>query len=776
MRSFLSVLLFGLCVTALAAPAWSQPAAPAPWPRTFTKGGDTIIAYQPQIDSWKDYSTIRFRMAVVVVPSGGTPEYGAVAVQAHTDVDNVNRVVMLSQLDIAVRFAGLADDKAAPLKALVTSCFPSASSFAVPLDNVLAYQKAVPTFRTANVSLKPPTIYFSTVPAILVQYMGQPQFKAIAGTQLMFIANCNWLVLMDMAANQYYLLDGQSWLTAPDPVNGPWTIPAALPAGFAQLPADQWPEVAGNLPGTHIKVVPRVITSTTPAELIVTLGQPAYESIPGTRLFYVSNPVMPLFLCLVDDHYYYLVAGRWFKAPTLNGPWAEASNSLPAEFGKIPPNSPMGPALACVPGTQEAQNAALTASIPHRATVNIAGAKCNVAFDGRPNFAPIPGTQMTYATNSPNQIICVNGQYYCCYQGVWFVAQAPTGPYAVCTSVPQDIYTIPSSSPVYNVTYCQVYGSTPTTVDVGYTGGYDGDYVAPNGVLVYGAGALAAAYADTHGYYYPGAVSYGCGALYNPAYGGYYRAAQSACYGPYGGAGYGAVYSSGAYVRPPYAPAGETYGYAARAYNPYAGSYGAHVAGESGYAAWGDTAAAYDGKWAAAGHETTAAGTSAWAQTSSGAWAQAYHRQGGGTAVATSGGDIYAGPDGNVYKNTGGSWEKYTGGGAWQSTAWGHTPYTQTASSAKTEQEWGAYHTAATTTQSEWHTNYNANYNWKNSWESGGSANAYATQHSLYQDSWSRGYSGGSAYHQNVYGGSSAYHENRYGGGSAYHRSGGYRR
>ena len=79
---------------------------------------------------------------------------------------------------------------------------------------------------------------------------------------------------------------------------------------------------------------------------------------------------------------------------------------------------------------------------------------------------------MTYAVNTGHQVILANGKYYCCYNGVWFDGSSANGPWAVCTAVPRVIYTIPPTSPLYNVTYCYVYGSTPTTVYCGYTSGY----------------------------------------------------------------------------------------------------------------------------------------------------------------------------------------------------------------------------------------------------------------------------------------------------------------
>jgi len=101
--------------------------------------------------------------------------------------------------------------------------------------------------------------------------------------------------------------------------------------------------------------------------------------------------------------------------------------------------------------------------------------------------------------------------YYSLKDGVWFAAAAPTGPWVVATSVPAVIYTIPVSSPLYYVTYVQVYASTPQVVYVGYTPGYYGTVVAPTSVVVYGTGYV---YPPVYvgAYYYPAPVTYGYGA------------------------------------------------------------------------------------------------------------------------------------------------------------------------------------------------------------------------------------------------------------------------
>ena len=66
---------------------------------------------------------------------------------------------------------------------------------------------------------------------------------------------------------------------------------------------------------------------------------------------------------------YYLVAGRWFRAPNINGHWTFATPTLPADFQRIPLEHPRSRVLASVPGTQRPP-AALLAQVPQIARVN----------------------------------------------------------------------------------------------------------------------------------------------------------------------------------------------------------------------------------------------------------------------------------------------------------------------------------------------------------------------------------------------------------------------
>ena len=726
---------------ATAQPA-AQPAAPG-WPRQREANGHSLLMWKPQVDSWENHARIAFRAAIAVRPAGKKDYvYGVVEVQADTQTDVGKRTVLATNVKRDVRFPNAPPDEAARLAGLVGEIMPIRESVEVPLDVVLAYVRSAPDQqRAVELNLDPPTIFYSAKPAVLVMFMGDPQLRPLEGTQLMFAINTNWDVLYDVTTAHYFLLDQDSWLTTPDPVKGPWVPARSLPKSFSALPNDpNWAEVKKRIPGKPATRAPVVFVSKEPAEMILVDGEPAYSPVPGTKLLYVSNTSSVLFLHSGEGQYYYLVAGRWFRARKLSGPWSAATKDLPPDFLRIPDDHPLAGVRTAVPGTEEAKDAILLASVPRTTEVKVGQpAPASVAYEGAPKFEPISNIGVSYAVNTPSDVFVVDGQFYWVYQAVWYCGASPQGPWTVCTSVAPQIYQIPVSSPKYNVTYVYVYPSPPQTqtVTVGYTAGYSGEYVAATGVLMFGVGMLAgAAIADSHYHYY----SYGTGAYYHYGQGGYYASAQA--YGPYGSAGAWASYNpaTGTYARGGYAsgpsgsarwgsaynpytggraaggqvttPYGSRGGYAA--YNPYTGAYsrGGYVSGQqgsayaqSGYNPTTGTSGARAGvsteqgsagrgyvqqgdEWARGGYRSTSQGTAAGVQTSQGGAAAGVKTDQGGAFVGqTASGDVYAGHDGNVYKKgDDGSWQKNSGDG-WSTVEPPPNPRTSATSQSSTQSQ-----------------------------------------------------------------------------------------
>jgi len=669
----------------------AQPADPG-WPQVFKKDGKQLTIYQPQVDYWRGYTNLHFRCAIAIKGVLKQEKYGVAEVNAVTLVDHGARIVVSLPEKRDLRFANVTEAELASLRQAAEHIRPSNQVTTVSLDRVIACLNpdAHPVQRAVELNLNPPTIFNSSTPAILVIFMGEPRFKPVESdrTDLLFALNTNWDVLFDTASRQYYLLNGEGWLTAPDVLKGPWTPATALPPSLYALPADEnWAEARKRLPGEPAKLAPKVFVTTEPAELIITTGSPTYLPIQGTRLQRVINTPSTLFLNTGDGKLYLLVAGRWFRGGSLSGPWTAASTDLPPDFAQIQDDDRSTFVKASVPGTREAKDAVLLASIPAKTTVNITNVTLNVTYGGQPQFAPISDTTVQCAVNSPNQVFLVDGSYYCCSQGIWYCATGPSGPWSFSTSVPPAIYTIPLSNPNYNVTYVVVQSSTPTTVTYSETAGYSGEYVATTGVLMFGAGmAVGAAAADNsenYYYYYPPYscyYSYGCGAIYHYGYGGYYGASYAA-YGPYGGAGHAAGYNpyTGTYTRSSYAYG--PYGSATRsaAYNPYTGMYAAGGQVNTAYGAAGRVAA-YNpttGNAAVGGYRSTDYGSAGAVKTSQGTGAAAWSTQNSQGAVAkTRSGDVYASNDGTVYrKDSNGNWSQNSGSG-WQSVSKPQPPVT----------------------------------------------------------------------------------------------------
>ena len=282
----------------------------------------------------------------------------------------------------------------------------------------------------------------------------------------------------------------------------------------------------------------------------------------GTGLLWVSNTESDVFRMGKTGPVYYLVAGRWFSAPDFAGPWTFATPSLPADFKKIPLEHERSRVLASVPGTDQAAEAVLLAQIPQTARVNKKELKApEVAYQGEPKFAPIEQTTVQRAVNTDKDVFKVGDAYYMCYQGVWFAGTSATGPWEVASSVPQEIYQIPASSPSHHVTYVTVEDDDDNDewVTFAAAAGYTGMMMAW-GCAVWGSGWYYPPYYGYGGYYpyyYGHFPTYGYSAWYNPWTGAYGRSAG--VYGPYGGAGVGARYN----------PRTGTYARGAAAYGPY---------------------------------------------------------------------------------------------------------------------------------------------------------------------------------------------------------------
>ncbi|MFZ0312172.1 MAG: hypothetical protein WAL85_05650 [Candidatus Korobacteraceae bacterium] len=659
-----------LFLVALFAATLSPAQDPGAWPRQITKPGGTIVLYQPQVDDWENYQQVDARMAFSLTPTGGKSQVGVITVQLKSAVNMDDHTVLLSDPQItSVTFPSLDPATAAQLEQTVRTFLNPAATMTISLDRLVASVKKTKAPPVADVNNTPPTIFVSMRPAILLLVNGSPTLAPIASSNLQFVVNANWPVFVEQGSSTYYLFDGKGWLSCAS-LGGTWTPTSQLPKQMKKVPENanfaSLKEFIPPPPGSAASS-PMVYYSATPAEIVVFGGRPQWTPIPGTQLSYASNTDSTVFKYTPTGAFYYLTSGRWFTTTTpLLGGWTFATYTLPPDFAQIPASNPAGKVLASVPGTPEAEDAVLIAQVPTAVTVNAAQApsEVKVSYVGAPQFAPIEGTTLLYATNTPNKVIQVGNEYYLCYQGVWFVSFSAQGPWQTAQTVPQVIYTIPPSSPVYNVTYVTQVVATDGYVTASYTAGYMGMFVAGaavGAIVTCGTGYYYPPYVYG-GFYYPYAATYGYH-TYNPYTGAY--GYGGAAYGPYGSAHWGTSYNpnTGTYARG--ATASTAYGTQSvgQAYNPYTGAYGATHQGSNAYGSWGQSVVSKNGNTAYTQHATNAYGSAGTVQTSAGGKGAATSTAYGNTAAGkTSNGDMYAGHDGNVYKNTGSGWQKYDNG------------------------------------------------------------------------------------------------------------------
>ena len=664
--------------TTAATPAGTA-AVPTPpdWPRAYSMPSGSLTLYQPQVDSWEGQKKMVAWSAVSYTEKGATKaELGTIKIEATTKVAMDERLVNFSDFSITESsFPTLSRDKTRDVVAGLQQAVPDSDRI-IELDRVLAAvdKSSIRPKEAVGIKADPPKIFFSTKPAILVAIDGTPIWSPIKDVDLEYVVNTNWDLFQHTPTKTFYLRADTGWLKAMDLI-GPWTPAGKLPDSFKKLPSDDnFKDAKANVPGKSISPanVPNIFYTTEPSELLLLTGEPTYESVDGTSLFWVNNTEADVFRVTKTGNFYFLIAGRWFTAPNLTGPWTFATPTLPADFTKIPLEHPRSRVRASVPGTDEAKEAVLVASIPQTARVNIKEVKApEVKYQGDPKFETITPTKMERAVNTDKDIIKVGALYYMCFQAVWFMSKTATGPWEVATTVPAEIYTIPSSSPVYNVTYVTVEDDDTTDewVTFAYVAGYTGMMIAW-GCAVWGTGWYYPPYAWYGGFYpgyYPYPRTYGYGAWYNPYTGAYGRG--YAAYGPYGGVAMGARYNptTGTYSRgaTAYGPYGSrSYG---QAYNPRTGTYAQTRQGSNVYGNWGSTSVQRGDSWAQAGHVTsnrTGNTTSGVRGSGGGEAIQRDTNRGQTTVGRTGGGDVYAGHDGSVYKKgSDGGWQKWDNGG-----------------------------------------------------------------------------------------------------------------
>ncbi len=149
---------------------------------------------------------------------------------------------------------------------------------------------------------------------------------------------------------------------------------------------------------------PKIIVATRPAVLVYIDGPPAWRPVSGTTLQRVINTRMLLLKDSSNNYFLHLFDG-YLQASSLDGPWKVASQ--PPTGADIAVKTAMESGqVDLMPGTPDSvtqkQPSLSSAVVPD---IYVATRPSElIAFNGSPDYASIPGTDLLYAVNTSGNV------------------------------------------------------------------------------------------------------------------------------------------------------------------------------------------------------------------------------------------------------------------------------------------------------------------------------------------------------------------------------------
>lgn len=241
----------------------------------------------------------------------------------------------------------------------------------------------------------------------------------------------------------------------------------SLTANLKTLLESQLPEVAGDLSLDELlsqlesseeqkklskdlnTSAPKILYASRPSLLVLIDGSPKLQTNKDWNLDVVVNT--PFTIVQNKDDKFYLYGGkRWYTAGTVTGPYSPA--------GKVPDNL-----QKVEQAVKDARNA--NAAYEESATVMQDNVVSDIIVslqpaeliqtDGPASFTTIEGTNLTYASNSTNDIFmdAATHLYYVLISGRWYTSPSLRNhwQYVASSELPADFAKIPEGSPKDNV-------------------------------------------------------------------------------------------------------------------------------------------------------------------------------------------------------------------------------------------------------------------------------------------------------------------------------------
>src|SRR5436190_3359275 len=137
------------------------------WPREKYSNGNRLIIYQPQVDDWKNFQELTWRMAVSLTPKGGKEVVGVVEMKGNTAIDNVAKVVIITNPQVTqTYFPSLDPATKQTMQDLFKTLIPPTVS--ISLHNLIASTPMEKPPAGVQLNNDPPKIFVGYRPSILL--------------------------------------------------------------------------------------------------------------------------------------------------------------------------------------------------------------------------------------------------------------------------------------------------------------------------------------------------------------------------------------------------------------------------------------------------------------------------------------------------------------------------------------------------------------------------------------------------------------------------------
>src|SRR5258707_9726415 len=189
-------LVSPLAIAAAKSTTGSDQSTDPGWPREKYSNGTRLIIYQPQVDDWTNFQDLSWRMAISLTPKSGKTAVGVVEMRGNTNIDNVAKLVVISNPQVTgTYFPSLDKATADKMEQLFKTFVPP--TFSISLYHLIASTPKNQAPAGVQLNNDAPKIFVGYRPSILLSVNGEPVLSVVPNTNLQFVVNTQWPLFLD---------------------------------------------------------------------------------------------------------------------------------------------------------------------------------------------------------------------------------------------------------------------------------------------------------------------------------------------------------------------------------------------------------------------------------------------------------------------------------------------------------------------------------------------------------------------------------------------------